>query len=61
MVEFGGRGEHHKLLPRGYEADGRRADVAIPDEVHSDALVGYCLDRWTELLPLHRWLVDTLQ
>ena len=32
-----------------------------PAALHSAKLVNYSFDRWKKLLPLHRWLVDTLQ
>jgi len=59
---------HYKRVPRGFDPDHRRAELLkhngmycytegrIPKEFRSPALVDYCLDRWKQMLPLHRWL-----
>ena len=67
------RGERYKQVPRGFTADGetqerflRHAalwcgeDEPHPRSLHSKRFVSYCMNRWEKLVPLHRWLVDTL-
>ena len=68
------KGTKYKQLPKGFEAAGEpqerflrygalwcSEDVAIPASLHNRRLIGYAMNRWTKLKPLHRWLVDTLQ
>ena len=68
------KGEHYKKVPRGFEpADEQQErllrysalwtgeDVPHPKSLGSRRLIGYCMNRWEQLEPLHRWLVDTLQ
>jgi uncharacterized protein (TIGR02453 family) len=63
-------GEHYKRVPRGYDADHPRADLLrhgglyvgieqkIPAELFGPDLVGICLERFRDQLPVHRWLVQ---
>ncbi len=63
-------GKHYKKAPRGYQAEGLLADlllysglfagyeVDIPDELYSPQILDYCLARFKEMVPIHRWLVD---
>jgi len=66
-------GEHYKQLPRGFEADDAfeerflrysalwaSQDELIPKALRSRRLIRYCMNRWTKLEPLHRWLVDNV-
>ena len=68
------KGEKYKKLPRGFEAaNGHQErflkyaalwcgeDEPIPASLHNRRLIGYAMNRWTKLEPLHRWLVDALQ
>jgi uncharacterized protein (TIGR02453 family) len=66
-------GEQYTTAPRGYAAatpDQERmlrhgalwagSERPNPPELHTAAIVAYCVDEWKKLKPLHRWLVDTL-
>jgi uncharacterized protein (TIGR02453 family) len=68
------RGQKYKQLPRGYEAGDNTQerflrygalwcgeDADIPASLFNRRAVGYVMNRWVKLQPLHRWLVDTLQ
>lgn len=67
------KGEHLRRLPAGFEATTDiqarllrhnalwcGEDQSIPPELHERTFVKYAVDRWKKLVPLHRWLVDTL-
>jgi uncharacterized protein (TIGR02453 family) len=66
-------GEHYKRVPAGYDADPVAAgllrhsglyagcEVPVPAELHSPALVDYCLKRFKPMEPLHRWMVDMIK
>jgi uncharacterized protein (TIGR02453 family) len=66
-------GEHYRRVPRGYDASHPRADLlrhnglyaayrtAIPEELHTSAVVDYCFDRYADMSPLHYWLVAVLE
>lgn len=67
-------GEHYKRLPKSFEdADGPVAQLLLhkalfvdvtaksPIELRSDDFVGFCIDHWKKMAPIHRWLVDNLQ
>ena len=73
-AEYEVEGEHYKRVPRGFEVEDERRAALLrhdglyagkeekhPAALHSAKLVNYSVDRWKKLLPLHRWLVDTLQ
>ncbi len=66
-------GEHYKRVPPGYEPANEFQERFVrfaglytgwdephPEAMHSDAIVGWLLERWEPQLPLHRWLVDVL-
>jgi uncharacterized protein (TIGR02453 family) len=65
--------QHYKKVPRGYDAshpnaeyllfNGLTASVEgdIPNELYSAAILDYCFDRFEDLLPLHRWLIQLMQ
>jgi len=76
-VEREGRtvnGEHYRKPPPGYVAESKEAERLLrfnalwsgeemphPSELGSPRLVDFCVARWRTVLPLHRWLVDTIQ
>ena len=61
-------GQRLRRTPKGYDPDHELADLLLykglfamddgpmPKEAASGALVDYCLERWTSMLPLHQWL-----
>ncbi len=63
-------GARYKRQPAGFDADPETAPLLrhdglyagwqgrIPPELHSPALVGFCLEKFKVMLPLHRWLCD---
>jgi hypothetical protein len=63
-------GRHYKKIPRGYEADETNRDlllhnglyaayeVDIPDELYSAEILDYCVERFKDMAPVHRWLVS---
>lgn len=63
-------GAHYKRLPPGTDPGHPNAglllhnglytgwETDIPEEFYSPALIGYCLERFRPLQPLHRWLND---
>lgn len=67
-----GGGDAYKRVPRGYEAEGARADLLrhgalfageeapLPDEVGGEAFVAWTADRMAPLAPVHRWLVQNI-
>lgn len=62
-------GQHYKRAPAGFDSNHPNAkfllhnglyagyETAIPEEFYSARLIDYCMDRYSPLLPLHRWLV----
>jgi uncharacterized protein (TIGR02453 family) len=66
-------GEHFKRVPAGHDPDPEAEfllrhnglyagwEGTIPAELHTAALVDYCLERFTPMEPLHRWLADLTQ
>jgi len=66
-------GEHYKRVPAGYDAGPESAfllrhsglyagfETPIPAELHSPALLDYCFDRYKQMEPLHRWLVELVK
>jgi len=73
-AKFEVRGEDYKKLPRGFDPDDEferrmlryRAlwvgeDEPAPKVIASRRFVGWAMTRWSKMVPLHRWLVDTLQ
>ncbi len=36
-------------------------DEPAPKSLRSKRFVGWAMTRWSKMVPLHRWLVDTLQ
>jgi uncharacterized protein (TIGR02453 family) len=66
-LSIGGKG--YKRVPRGYDPSHQNAElllynglhigetVPLPDELFSSRLIDYFIDRFRDLLPIHRWLV----
>jgi uncharacterized protein (TIGR02453 family) len=66
------KGEQYKKTPRGYEATSDRErflrygalwaaeEGKLPGSLGSKGFVADCEKRWKKLVPLHRWLVDSL-
>lgn len=64
--------DRYKRVPRGFDADHRFADYlkfkglhagvedSIPKELHSPAILDYCMERFEQMAPLHHWIVETL-
>lgn len=62
-------GSHYKRIPQGVPAGHPNADLLkhnglyagwegpIPEEFYSAKLIDFCFERYSRLLPLHRWLV----
>ncbi|MFQ5967212.1 MAG: DUF2461 domain-containing protein [Acidimicrobiia bacterium] len=68
------RDQHYKRLPQGFDAANEHQERLLrhsslwtgrdephPKSLTSSRLVSFCMSRWEQLQPLHRWLVDTLQ
>ncbi|MBH23497.1 MAG: TIGR02453 family protein [Myxococcales bacterium] len=61
-------GERYKRVPRGYDKEHPRAEllkrkglytwleVPVPEEFFSAELVGWCLNHWRAMEPLHAWM-----
>jgi uncharacterized protein (TIGR02453 family) len=60
---------HYKRVPRGFDSNHENArflrfnglsasiESDIPEEIHSPDILDYCLARFQDMAPLHRWLV----
>lgn len=65
-------GTHYKKVPKGYEAEGRRAellkhkglwigrDEKLPRSIGKAEFVDHCVEAWTAMKPLHQWMVKNL-
>jgi uncharacterized protein (TIGR02453 family) len=63
-------GKHYKRVPPGFDTAHPQAALLlhnglyagtenpIPDVLYSPRLLDYCMERFTPLIRLHRWLVD---
>jgi len=63
-------GVHYKRVPRGYDPAHPNASLLlhnglyigseepIPAEFYSPAILDYCFKRYSDMLPIHRWLVE---
>jgi uncharacterized protein (TIGR02453 family) len=63
-------GVHYKRMPPGYDQEHPNAplllhnglyvgsETEIPEELFSERLLGYCMKVFTDLHPLHQWLVE---
>lgn len=66
-------GEHYKRIPAGYDADPAAAgllrhaglyagcELPIPAELHTPAIIDYCLEKFKPMQPLHRWLTGLVK
>ena len=62
-------GKHYKRVPRGFDPEHENSDlllhnglyaateIAIPNELYSDAILDFCASRYRDMAPVHRWLV----
>ena len=69
--EIGGR--HYKRVPAGYDPTHPNADFLLhralyastggdlPSALFSARLLDYCLDRFSDMAPLHQWIVSVLE
>ena len=65
-------GKHYKRVPRGYDSSHKNAkfllhkglyafiETEIPNEFYSEALLDYCLERFHDMYPIHRWLMSVI-
>lgn len=66
-------GSHYKRMPSGYDAKHKNAEFLlynglyafvegdIPDELHSEALLDYCFEKFHDMAPIHQWLVRVME
>ncbi len=69
---FGIGGELYKKVPRGYDPDHPRGGLLKrkglyahtrsepPHLVHTPELLDYCFERYHAMLPLHKWLLESV-
>ena len=69
--EIGGR--HYQKVPAGYDPSHPNAEYLLynslyastggdlPGQVFSADLLDYCLDRFTDMAPLHQWIVSVME
>jgi uncharacterized protein (TIGR02453 family) len=62
--------QHYKKTPRGYDPEHKNAQFLlfnglvtwtvnkIPMQLYSDKLIDYCLTRFKDMAPIHKWLVE---
>ncbi|HTY24753.1 MAG TPA: DUF2461 domain-containing protein [Desulfomonilaceae bacterium] len=65
-------GKYYKKTPRGYDPQHRNAAFLlynglyamaigeIPPEFYSKEIVDFCFERFRDMLPVHRWLMDMI-
>ena len=63
-------GPHYKRVPRGYEANETNeellrynglyahSNISEPSVLHSPELLDICFQKYAQMLPLHKWLVQ---
>lgn len=61
--------KHYKRVPRGFDKDHENAELLlhngmsvylelpIPEELFSEEILDFCIEKFTDMLPLHQWLV----
>lgn len=66
-------GQHYKRVPRGYDKEHPNAELLkhnglsamykdlIPAEFSSADLVGYCMEYYQKMLPIHMWLLELIK
>lgn len=59
---------HYKRVPRGYDPEHPNAEllkhdglyasieIPIPEVLHTSGLIDFCFQRYSDMIPLHRWL-----
>ncbi|MGO8878749.1 MAG: DUF2461 domain-containing protein [Desulfomonilaceae bacterium] len=64
--------KQYKQVPRGFDKTHENAEflllggltawteTTIPDEFYSYEIVNYCLDKFKDLSPIHKWLVEMI-
>lgn len=62
--------KRYKRIPKGYEPDHEYAELLlyggldasiemlVPDEFYKPDIVDYCFERFKDMSPLHRWLLE---
>jgi len=65
-------GKHYKRIPKGYDGNHKNAEFLrynglyasvesdIPGIFHSEALLDYCVEKFHDMFPIHRWLLSIL-
>ena len=67
------KGEHYKTIPTGFAPKNERQakllrhralwigeDHAVSPVLHTPEIVGWAIEAWTPMKPIHRWLTDRL-
>jgi uncharacterized protein (TIGR02453 family) len=66
-------GKHYKRVPRGYDPEHANAEfllfnglttgveVGLPEEFFSNQILDYCFDKFSDMAPIHRWLLALTQ
>lgn len=66
-------GEHYKKVPHGYDPAHPNAEFLInngmyagyngkiPAELFTDRFTDFCLERFRDMAPIHRWLVEMIR
>ncbi len=64
--------KQYKQVPRGYDKTHENAELllfggltawteaSIPEEFYSYDIINYCLDKFKDLAPIHKWLLDMI-
>lgn len=64
--------KHYKKTPRGYDSDHKNAELLlyngltaafvtdIPEEFYSAKLIEYCFERYKDMSPIQKWLLDMI-
>jgi uncharacterized protein (TIGR02453 family) len=65
-------GLHYKRVPKGYDPAHQRSELlrynglwagisnTIPNELFTEEIIDFCVRRFVDMLPLHRWLVTLI-
>jgi uncharacterized protein (TIGR02453 family) len=66
-------GQHYKKVPAGYDANHENAEFLLysalyassgshlPPQLFTPHILDYCLDRFADMSPVHRWIVSVLE
>ncbi|MEJ2716783.1 MAG: DUF2461 domain-containing protein [Deltaproteobacteria bacterium] len=64
--------KHYKKMPRGYDAAGENAELLlfngltaafvtdIPKEFYTERLIHYCFEKFRDISPIQKWLLDMI-